>query len=77
MWMDFVADCRRVPRPLELDDHPDLAAEYESTISDAASPYRTRALEAYRVCVGYSDKYRIEDDQSRVCRKRVASSEAP
>jgi hypothetical protein len=77
MWMDFVDDCQRVPRPADFDNRPDFAAQYASAISEAASPLRTRALQAYAVCVEYSDKYRIEDDQSRICRKRAASGQAP
>jgi hypothetical protein len=68
MWMGFVDDFTKSPQPKEWDSMPEIVEAYRDSVQAMSDPLRARARAAYEACVNYSDKFRIEDDHTRICR---------
>lgn len=71
MWSAFVDDLQKAPVAREWEDQPELREAYRAAIDSMSAPLVTRAEAAWKTCVAYSDKFRIEDEHSRVCRAKL------
>jgi hypothetical protein len=54
-----------------IEASPREIAVYEDVVAGATAPFRAQALSAYEWCVGYGEKFQIEDDHVRICRSHL------
>jgi tetratricopeptide (TPR) repeat protein len=84
LWSRFVAEFRAAPVPKEWmqkgpSPYGDLTWEeirfaYLAAIDVKSEPYRVRAKEAYKTCLGWSTRYQHFDESSRACEVWLAKN---